>query len=204
MPDNDIFRRNVNRGWQKAARLNFGAEDDPNALPSAIRALGGELKGGGCPRFPEIITVVTGAIESANFTVDRRLAFDELEHINFEAASGITEIAVNVAKRLISQHQNNAGSWSENVAVQILAGIAVSRMCPAAIIHALVEEGSIPYQTLDTRRKRSQLRIATAPETLSLAKMLLADPTGVSVKAPQIRRVRMSQADILLTALTDS
>jgi hypothetical protein len=75
-------------------------------------------------------------------------------------------------------------------------------MCPAALLAEIVESGEVSFQEIRSRRQRAKHKIAAAPEARRLASQLLADPSGASVKSPRVSRVRPSQAEILVTALT--
>lgn len=204
MPDRDVFDRNVSRGWKSTARLIIGHDGDPDALRSVICALGEELKREGCPGFDAVVQIVTGVLRSTDRQLVHRRASEQLELLSYEEASGTTEIAVAAAKRLLARPPWCCGDTLPlTVAVHILAELADARMCPAPMLALLVEEGGMSFQTLQSRRERAKSMLAAAPETQRLAAMLLADPSGASVKTPRVRRSKMSQADILVTALTE-
>lgn len=204
MPDNDIFRWHIHPRWRKAASVNFAADDDPNALPTAIGALGQEVKSGECRRLAEIVAIIEKAVDSPNSQTAQRIAFDELDHICWEEACDCTQIAANVARSIIIKGRNATANSRLNTAAQVLAGIAIGRMFSPAVIHSLAEESGVAYRDIISRSERRNSQIAVAPETFSLARMLLADPSGTSIKAPRPKRTRLPQAEILHVPLTSS
>lgn len=205
MPDRDVFDRNVSRGWKHAARLIIGHDEDPNALRSVIRALGQELKRDGCPGVDIIVQIVTDALQSTDRQCARRQAAKSLERVRREEASGTTETVVVAAQRLIAQPPWGCDDTSPQVvAVHLLADLVDARLCPAPMLGLLVEEGGMSFQTLHSRLERAKAMLVAAPEVHRLAEMVLVDPSGSSVKQPRIRRTKTSQADLLVTALTES
>jgi hypothetical protein len=204
MPDRDVFDRNVSRGWVRAAHLTIGHDGNPDALRSVIRALGQELKREGCPGLDAVVGIVIDAYRSTDRQLAQERACDQLDRLRCDEASSTTEIAVAAAKRLLIQPPLCCDNpLPVTIAAHLLAELADARMCPAPLLAELVESGDVSIQTIQFRRKRVKSMLAAAPETQRLAELLLADPSGASVKTPRMRRPEMSQADILLTALTD-
>lgn len=204
MPDRDVFDRNVSRDWQSAARLTIGHDGNPDSLRAVIRALGKRLEREGCPGFETIVRIVLEAYRSTYRQHVRRPAYERLDRLRCEEANSTTEIAVAAAKRLLIQPPLYCGDpWPVTIGASILSELADARMCPAPLLAELVESGDVSFQTIKARRDCAKSMLAAAPETRRLAEMLLADASGASVKTPRMERQKMSQADILATALTD-
>lgn len=205
MPDRDVFDRNVRPGWRSASRLLIGTAEDDDLLRSVIRALGKEIKRDGCPGFEAIVQIVISARRSSDHRHAQRWANEQLEQLRREQASSITEVATNSAKRLLVRPP--AMSLDEpqplTVAAEVLGDLAAAWLCPAPLMASLVEEGHISFQDFRFRRERAKAIFVSSPEFQRLANMLLADPSGTSVRTPQMRRPKISQADILVTAITD-
>jgi hypothetical protein len=211
MPDGDVFNRRVRRGWQTASQRMIGGGEGHDALPSVLRALGREVKATGCPGIDRVVGAVAGGIRSSQPVAARRLALAELERLRVDHGNHATEIAIGSGRRLlagVSEPERSAmlamdnGELRAHLATMILADLADAAMCPAGLLPQLVEEGGVSFQEFRVRRQQNKELIVAAPEARRMAIQLLADPSGASVKAPRIRRERLSQAEILTTALT--
>ncbi len=212
MPDRDVFRLNCKPGWQTAARRMIGSLDDPEALPSVLRALGRETKANGCPGIDEIVSVLAEALQAPVTPVIRLEALNRLESIRVQHGSANTEVAISSGRRLLASASGlglpengmeSVGEIRVSIATAILADLADSEMCPAAVLHELIEDRKASFQEVDERRQRAKSLVAAASETRRLAVQLLIDPTGISVRAPRILRVKRSQGDILAIGLTE-
>ncbi|MGH2531660.1 MAG: hypothetical protein ACRDJW_05080 [Thermomicrobiales bacterium] len=210
MPDRDVFDRTVRPGWQTAARRMIGAADDPDALVSVIRALANEAKKVGCPGFDQIVGIVVDVLHQPDYRAARQLANQRLDRIRREQASGVAEQAVNAAKGLLVDRAPFAWSLGRvddeariDVASQILATLADYWMCPTRLLVEIIEQGQVSFQEVRARRERAMKMLVSALETRRLAEQLLADPSGALVKRPQISRAKLTQAEILVTALTE-
>lgn len=211
MPDGDVFNRRVRRGWQTASKRMIGGGEGHDALPSVLRALGREVKVTGCPGLDRIVSTVAGAIRSSQLRTARRLALAELEHLRVEHGNQATEIAIGSSRRILALASEPAhsailamddGELRAHLATTILADLADAAMCPAGLLPELVEEGDISFQEFHARGQQNKELIVAAPEARRMAIQLLADPSGASVKTPRIRQERLSQAEILVMALT--
>lgn len=211
MPDRDVFDRNVKRGWQSAARRMLGQVDDPADLPAVIRALARELQQNGCPGFEQIVGVLDDALLDLDGPATRRLAYDRLDLLRVAQGSAATEVAVEVAKRLLAapesaladdDRRRDADQRRLSIAARLLAGLADAWMCAAPLLAEIVEQGQVSFQTIRSRRERAVARLISAPKIAALAEQLLSDSSGASVKSPRLPRVKKSRADILVTALT--
>jgi hypothetical protein len=67
----------------------------------------------------------------------------------------------------------------------------------------IVEGGEVSFQEIQSRRQRAKDLIVAAPESRQLAAQLLLDPSGGSVKLPRAPQSKLSQAELLVTALTE-
>lgn len=211
MPDRDVFDRNVGRGWQTAARKTLCLDDDPSALPSVITALGRECKQRGCAGFDEIVDGLLDAIGAAEPRKIREIVHDRLDYVRMKYLTESTQGAVNAAKRVAA----TVADWlphpcgemdvlglREKIAVQLLAELADSWMCPARVLAEIVEHEHVAFQTIQARRERAKRKLVEAAETKRLAQQLLADPSGSKVTVPKMARAKVSQEEILVTALT--
>jgi hypothetical protein len=211
MPDGDVFDRSIRRGWQTASRRVLGGGEGQDALPSVLRALGKEVRANGCPGLDQIVSVLTSAIRSSQPKAMRQPALVKLEHLRVQHGDRITQLAIDSARRLLAggfepglstRQMMDDGELRIDLCTTMLADLADAFMCPAALLPRLVEEGNVSFQAFHSRRQRNKESIVGAPESRRLALQLLADPSGALVKVPQIRRERLSQAEILATALT--
>jgi hypothetical protein len=212
MPDRDVFRRNCKPGWQTAAQRMIGSLDDPDALPSVLRALGQETKANGCPGIDDIVSVLAEALETPVTPSIRLEALNRFESIRVQQGNANTEVAIASGRRLLASASGlrlpesgmqSVGEIRVNLTTAILADLADSEMCPAAVLHELIEDRKASFQEIEERRQRAKSLVAAASETRRLAVQLLIDPTGVSVKAPRVPREKRSQADILVIGLTE-
>lgn len=212
MPDRDVFNRKVKSGWQAAARRMIGAANDPDALPSVLRALGKEIKSNGCPGVDQIVRVIVDAIRSPDPRTARKRAHEQLEEIRRDQGSGNTEIAVAFGRKLLAGapdlNINGISPMDDDqlrlhLSILILADLADASTCPAAVLAEIVEGGEVSFQDVSSRRQHLRDMIASAPEIRRLAVQLLVDPSGSSVRLPRIPRAKVSQAEILVTALTE-
>jgi hypothetical protein len=190
----------------------IGTQDDPEALPAALRALGKEIKSNGCPGFDQIVHAVADAIRSPEPRTARLHAIKRLESIRLHHGHDNTEVAAAYARQILanasalipaSPETMDDGELRIQTGALILAGLADASMCPAAHLSELVNELMISFQEIRSRRQNARGLIAAAPETRRLGVQLLLDPSGASVRQPRIPRVKQSQAEILTTALTE-
>lgn len=212
MPDRDVFNRKVERGWQTAARLLIGGTDDDEALAAAIRALVRMIKANGRPGLDQVVQIVADALRSPRPTTARAIAIAKLDDVRLHQATRQTEIAVASAKGILagrlesgisSTESGDKENLHEHLAIRIVTDLAMTSLFPAPLLAELVEAGDISFQGFSLRRQRANKMIVTSPQTRRLALQLLADPSGTSVKAPQMARRKKSQAEMLVVALTD-
>lgn len=211
MPDRDIFDRTVRPGWKTAARLVIGSADDPSALASLIRALAKEVKNGGCPGLDQIVDIVVDDLRASDQRAARHLAHWQLDRVRLLQGNGVTEIAIIAAKQFLARPASLSDNSLEkdeeetriNVAAHILADLADALMCSARLRAEIVEQGQVSFQAVQARRDRAKEMLVSAPEIRRLAQQLLADSSGALVKSPRISRAKLSQAEILVTALTE-
>jgi hypothetical protein len=109
-----------------------------------------------------------------------------------------------------SPESSDGGVRTENVrerhlavAIRILAEYADAWMCPAALLAEIVEQGQVSFQTMSLRRDRAKAGLVAAAETRLLAEQLLNDLSGAAVKLPKLPRTTISQAELLVAALTE-
>jgi hypothetical protein len=207
MPDRDVFDRTVRGGWQSASRGMLTSEHDPLALGSVIRALAADVKRLGCPGFDTAVGIVVDALSSIDPDQEREAAHRRLDHLRRQDGNGRTEILVDLCKCLLVMPEVRLptadNALCDTVAVRLLAGFADACMCPARLLTEVIEHEHISFQTVRARRKRMMALLVEAPETARLAGQLLVDPSGGAVRTPRMPRVKTSQADILVSALTD-
>lgn len=210
MPDRDVFDRNVRPGWQTAARRMIGAADDPDALASVIRALANEVKKVGCPGLDQVVSIVADAMRQPDNRASRKFAHQRLDRIRREQASSVTEQVVKAAKEILVDQASFVSRLGRadaevrvDIASQILAALADDWMCPTRLLAEIIEQGQVSFQEVRARRDRAKKMLMSASETRRLAEQLLADPSGALVKRLQISRVKLTQAEILVTALTE-
>ena len=158
-----------------------------------------------------MVQVSVDAIRLPDRSSARRVAHSRLEHIRLEQGHRATEIAVDACKRLLAapvefwrtNDRKTDDALRLDVAAHILVELADAELCPARCLSALVEEEQVPFQTIQSRREGTKSQLVAAPETKRLAAQLLADPSGTSVTTPRMPRLKMSQAAILVVALTE-
>lgn len=211
MPDGDVFSRRARRGWKSASRRMIGGGEGPEALPSVLSALGGEVKATGCPGLDRVVSVVANTIRSQHPVDARRGALAELDRLRVEHGSEATEIALRSSRQVLAglsepkcsaMLEMDDGELRIHLAVKILADLADAAMCPTGLLSEFVEDGGVSFQEFHARRQQCKSLLVASPEARRMAIQLLADPSGAVVKAPRLRRERLSQAQILATPLT--
>jgi len=189
----------------------IGGEEGEEALPPVLRTLGKEIKASGCPGLVQIVGILAKVIRSPQPEAARQPALAQLERLRVQHGNRATQIAIDSGRCLLAaacesglsvMQAMDDGELHVHLSAMILADLADASMCPAALLHGIVEEEGKSFQEIHSHRRRAKELIVAAPETRRMAIQLLADPSGASVKTPQVRRIRMSQAELLATALT--
>ena len=210
MPDGDVFARKVRRNWQTASSRMIGGGEGYQALPAVFRALAKEIKANGCPGLDQIVDILVSVFRLQQPTTERIQAVAQLDQVRVQHGNRSTEIAIGSSRRLLAGNSESEPALQEmddgelriHLSAIILADLADASLCPAALLSELVEEKDVSFQEVHSRRAQCKELLIAAPETRRTAVQLLVDPSGASVRAPQIRREPLSQAEILATALT--
>jgi hypothetical protein len=211
MPDGDVYDRHGMRGWKKASSWIVGAGNFDDGIPSALRALGREIKTTGCPGIDQIVGTVVDAFQPCDQMGAKQQAIERLEQIRIQYGSRATEIAIRSSKSLIVEtfeldrskfSSFDDGNLRTDITVHILADLSDACLCPSGVLTGLVEDSRLSFQEVHSRRERAKQIVAAAPETRRLAIQLLANPSGAQVKTPRFRREKLSQSEILATPLT--
>jgi hypothetical protein len=190
----------------------LGSANDPGALKAVTRALAMKARNDGFQGFVDIVDIIVDALSLESRQSARFRANARLESVRRSQRSSTTEILVRAAKSSLVNPESflladgSPMPTSELriiVAANLLADLADGLMCPAAMLPELVEEGIVSFQDLHARRDRAKAHVASSTQTRRLAAQLLSDPSGGAVIVPRMQREKLTQAEILLTALTD-
>lgn len=212
MPDRDVYDRNIERGWQTAARRVYEGADDELTLPSLVRALGRTLKDSGCPGIDMIASIAATAVGSADPRNERREVSAQLELVRRENGSARTEIAVDVARRILVDADelfpNLADRQDPNrvtlvVAEAIVVELAIQKISNLALTRELVEKEHKTIDLVLATRQHARNLLAGAPQITKLAQQVLDCPEGQMVKVPRLKTPKPSQEDLVVMAISD-
>ena len=211
MPDRDIYDRNIERGWQTAARHVYEGDEDELTLPSLLRALGRTLKDGGCPGIDTIASITATAVGSADPRGGRREVNAQLEQVRRASGNARTEIAVDVAGRILADPEALFPTLAARryrdraklvVAEAILVELAIRKSSHPALTHELVEKEHKPIGLVLARRQHARDLLASAPQINKLAREVLGCPEGQTVKVPRVKTPKPTQEDLTFRAIS--
>jgi hypothetical protein len=211
MPDGDVYDRKVDRGWQTAARRVFESDADELTLASLIRSLGRMMKGGGCPRIDEVVTITADALGSPEVSTTRREARTQLDRVRREACNDRTTVVVEAAKRLLADpygldlpdpNRRDPDAVHLKIAQWLMVELATRKFAPGALMQEQVENRGVPIEVFRRRRERARSVLASSPELARLTSQMLAHPNGMGIKAPRSKTPKPAQELLLNMAIS--
>lgn len=211
MPDRDVFSRHVPRGWQTAARICYSGLDDAVTMVKLMRALGKNVKQGGCPGIDEIPNIVADAIGSPH-TAPHEGARRRLDQVNRKYVNARTEVAVESARALLAfaetQDQSTSGSVDLeqirlDVGTRFLIEFAMRQISSPSLLAALGETDDVPVAVYLQGQQRARKLLTDSPEVGTLARQLLSSPEGDRATTPRMTIPQMTPDEMVSFALTD-
>lgn len=198
MTDKDIFTRAVARKWRAPYRMAVGEAPVCEVADAVITALAYDLRHGGLPYLAEVVAIVRTVL--LGDPIDDALA--QLSS-TVRAARGDLHVrlAVAAAQRLV---------------VEIAQGDSLTTTCESAITsrfcHELIEyrlrahlrvdlANETGYSTAQIGRWGQEFHECADERVAQIARRLLDDPSGATVRAPHARRERLSTEQLLEMAL---
>ena len=106
MVDNDVFRRNVAKGFRRASRAVFDRSDPQGGLDRALYSGSVALKAGGCPGLDEIVAVISQHVEGAATEGGMEQTLAALDDIARAHAHPRTRGAVREAKAFVGSRSD--------------------------------------------------------------------------------------------------
>ena len=210
MPDRDVYDRNIERGWQTAARHVYEGDEDELTLSSLLWDLGRTLKYGGCPEIDTVARIVATAIGSADPCSGRRDVSARLEKVRRASGNARTEIAVDGARRILADPKALFPTLADRqdpnrarlVAKEILLDLVIRKISSPALTHELVEKEHKSIGLVLTRRQHARALLASAPQLTKLAQEVLGCPEGQTVKVPRVKTPKPAQEDLVFMAIS--
>lgn len=190
MPDRDLFRKRVRRGWHRCARLLYSAEPLDAAVGLAVSQTSMELAKGGCGPLNEVIQILQSGMgnSSPRPCEEALLRLEELER---RIGGYRTRLLVREAKKYVITPPNGAHALPINIAKDFVVAYAEAAPSPPGLFAEVVESGRISFSAAMTRSRELRRLLQDAPGTTALATQLLADPTGGAIKtqkAPNLKQ----------------
>ncbi len=211
MPDRDVYDRNIERGWQTAARRVYEGDEDTLILASLLRALGLALKDGGCPGIDTIASIVATTVGSADPRGGRKEAVAQLERVRRLTGTSRTELAVDCARRILSDPDALFSELADRidperakliVAEAILVEMAKLKISCHGLMHEMVEKEHKPIGLVLARRQHALDLLAQSPQITKLAREVLRCPEGQTVKVPRVKTPKPAQEDLVYMAIS--
>lgn len=211
MPDRDVFSRHVPWGWQTAARICYSGLDDAATTVNLLRALGSDMKQGGCPGIGEVGDVVAdakGLSDTDPFAGARR----RLEQVNRKYVNDRTEVAVETARTILAFDNilepstlglADADQFRLNVAIKFLIDFAMKQISSPSLLDSLGKTSDVPHAVYLERQQRARRLLADLPEIKTLARQLLSSPEGDRATTPRLTISQMTSDEMVSFALTD-
>lgn len=210
MPDQDIYNRHIPKNWQTAARVAFTSQDDEFITQTLLRALGNEVKQGGCPGIDEIAATVADFVASPNAATCDEIS-RRLERINRRYANERTALAQEAARKILLDTDNShsgtplvlgEGRISLAISKAFLIELAMSKISSPKLAASLSKKRELSTYLYMQRQQRVGHLLATSPEIELLAQRLLDAPEGRGIKAPRVTITKLSPEEAASYQLT--
>lgn len=210
MPDQDIYNRHIPKNWQTAARIAFTSRDDELVTQTLLRALGKEVKLGGCPGIDEIAATVADFVSSPDAPTHDAIS-RRLERISRRYGNERTAIAQEAARKFLldtaSVHSGTTlalskGQVSLAISKAFLIELAISKISSPKLAASLLENGELStYQYVQRQHHVGHL-LATSPVIELLAHRLLEAPEGQGIKTPRVTITKLTPEEAASYQLT--
>jgi hypothetical protein len=201
------------KGWRTPARLTNAHADDDTVARAATRALAQTLReAGGCPHLEDITTVVLDVHreltqapllfqDPAASHATLKSAYERLNSIEMKAdRHNHTVFAADVARAYIVKtlHANLASGPADAIADAIATGFCL-RMVEHYYfdIQRTLIIGSRFHNYEEARAWENDVKERMAPKVAKIARDILRDSTGQTVKTPRWPKVSRSTAELL-------
>ncbi len=198
MTDKDIFTRVVARKWRAPYRMAVGEAPVGEVADAVITALAYDLRYGGFPHLAEVAAIVRTAIPGGS--IDETLA--RLTSMVRDARGDLhVRLAVAAAQRLvveIAQGESLATTCEEATAGRFCREIIEYRLLAHLRVDLANETG---YTTAQIGRWGQEFHECADERVAKIARRLLDDPSGATIRAPYAQRERLSTKELLEMSL---
>lgn len=211
MPDQDIYNHHIPRNWQTAARVAFTSDDDELITQKLVRALGLEVKQGGCPGINEIVVAAKDFVESSTVVgvveISRRL-----DRITRCHANERTYLAREAARKIVLDISISPSSTplvlderriDLAISKAFLVELAISKISSPALAASLANKQEVSTYEYVQRQERIGDLLAKSREIETLAQRLLNAPQGHGLRAPRVTITKLSTEESASYQLTE-
>ncbi len=211
MPDQDIYNRHIPRNWQTAARIAFTSPDDELVKQTLLRALGKEVKQGGCPGIDEIVVSARDFVECSTIVGYQEIT-RRLDRITRRYANERTYLAREAARKIvldISMSPSSTPPVHDERRIELaiskafLAELAISKISSLALAATLAKQQVMSAYEYVKRQERILNLLNNCPEIEILAQRLVNAPQGHGLRAPRVAITKLSTEESASYQLTE-